>query len=673
MKFTRIRISRFILAFLWLGEAVIAVIGPFGMDGSRKTPMDYLFFVLVFVHFLWWLLFFRKNRKTLFRVLFRMPEVLFALTLMLFLFSYIYASNANMDYVQRFAASSGNLRLAPDSTVERLNSLLRYLPLLLFQLYIIIYYRIKKRTIFHKYTGTASFFTTWGLLLSLLSAVCYTAALPSFIRLDGVPILAWVCMVPLFVTIQSCSRLWGTVYGVFFGVIQTMLCNYWLGTFSLISLQFITVYYLILYIVFMTALVNLVKNAGMLSALAIPAAWTAFDFLRSLGFMGYPWAMLGVSQYQVTPLIQLASVTGVWGISFLVYASNAVFTRLVLSGPGQNRREGLRLTGVFISAVFLVYLSGQVYLFFTPSAEQSATVALIQQNTDPRKDDYEEGLAVLQRLTDRALARNPDLVAWSETAFVPNIRRWSQVDPERNYYAGLVDRFLRYQRSLGTWLVTGNDDYFLLTNDEGEEIRHDYNASILFSPAGERVETYHKIHLVPFTEYFPFKEQLPWMYELLINFDVHLWTPGETPTVFEHPDFTFSTPICFEDSFPGDVRRFVREGADVIINLSNDFWSLTNVEAKQHYVNALFRAVENRRHFLRATASGVTAHIDPRGRTLQSLPYYEEGFLLTEVPLFEQKHSVYTRAGDWFPYLCIAVIGLLLLYRFFVLVMKKEG
>jgi len=164
------------------------------------------------------------------------------------------------------------------------------------------------------------------------------------------------------------------------------------------------------------------------------------------------------------------------------------------------------------------------------------------------------------------------------------------------------------------------------------------------------------------------------MYELLLNFDVNFWSPGTEPVVFEHPKFTFSTPICFEDSFPKDVRRFVRAGADVILNLSNDFWSLTNVEAKQHFVNAIFRAVENRRHFLRATASGVTSHVTPAGRVVSSLPYYEEGFLITQIPVIRGQDgpsggrtAVYTALGDWFPYLCMTVLGMVLLYRIFAL------
>ncbi|HUI71605.1 MAG TPA: apolipoprotein N-acyltransferase, partial [Spirochaetia bacterium] len=275
-------------------------------------------------------------------------------------------------------------------------------------------------------------------------------------------------------------------------------------------------------------------------------------------------------------------------------------------------------------------------------------VALVQQNSDPRKDDYRQTFETLKRLTNEALASKPDLVAWSETAFVPNIRRWSKEDPTKYDLAELVHEFLVYQKSIGTWLLTGNDDYKLIPHN-GEEERLDYNGAVLFSPAGERVETYHKIHLVPFTEYFPFKKQLPWLYRFLLSFDAYLWEPGDRRVVFHHPLFTFSTPICFEDSFPSDVRLFVANGAHVILNLSNDYWSQTDTEAMQHAANAVFRAVENGRPLARAAASGLTCVVDTLGRITAKSPLYEQSFLVADIPIPAQGFTVYTRYGDWFP------------------------
>ncbi|MFP4562526.1 MAG: apolipoprotein N-acyltransferase [Spirochaetia bacterium] len=656
----RPRTGAIILAVSLLGVMVL-ILGPFGTEIKGRGPMDFLFAALITAHAGWGIILSAARRRGTYHAFFRAPEVLFAAGFILFLFSYIYASNANMDYVQRFASSRGNLYLAPDSRVERLNSLARFLPFLLLDGSVIILVRLRRRSLFVRESGTAGIGGMWGLGLSLLSAFFYVIALPSFLFLEGIPLLAWVCMVPILYTVFSNGRFWGGFYGVFFGVVQTMLANYWLGTFSLVSLQFITVYYLVLYTFFMTLFVYLLPRALFPATLFVPAAWVLFDFLRSLAFMGYPWAMLGVSQYPVLPLIQTASVTGIWGISFLVYGGNALLASFTAyrGSPGEIRRGLIGFTAVLA----VVFAGGAVTLVSGSTAdgavsgERTARVALVQQNTDPRKNDYREGLDTLIRLTDLALPADPGLVAWSETAFVPNIRRWGSMEAGTNQYTRLVHELLEYLREIDTWLLTGNDDYTIGNDETGEEVRHNFNAAVLFDEEGKRVKTYHKIHLVPFTEYFPFRDQLPWMYELLLNFDVHLWTPGNERVVFEHPEFTFCTPICFEDSFPRDVRAFVREGAEVILNLSNDFWSLTEVEAKQHFVNSLFRSVENRRPFLRSTASGVTAHVDRYGRIIETLPYYEEGVLIADISLPDPAPlTPYTRFGDWFPYLCAGIV-----------------
>ena len=151
------------------------------------------------------------------------------------------------------------------------------------------------------------------------------------------------------------------------------------------------------------------------------------------------------------------------------------------------------------------------------------------------------------------------------------------------------------------------------------------------------------------------------MYELLLEFDVNFWEQGTEPTVFEHPLFSFSTPICYEDVFPNYVRGFVRAGADVILNISNDYWSLAETQAKQHFVAGLFRAVENRRPVLRTTASGVTGQIDPYGRIVQTVPQFEEAALVSRVPIDPAPPStLYTRWGDYVPLGAGALLLLLL-------------
>ncbi|HUX20481.1 MAG TPA: apolipoprotein N-acyltransferase, partial [Spirochaetia bacterium] len=577
------------------------LIGPFGMAKGKTIP-DFLFLLLLVFHVVWAYRLIRGSRKETMISLFRTPEVLFVATLVLFLLSYIFASNANMSYVQRFAAMKGNIRLAPDSAIQRLNSISRYVPLFGLQVWAIVLFRVRKPWLAARAIGSAHPAATWGLLLALLSALLYTFAFPSFLSIAGWGPLAFIALVPLFVVFYKAPYGRSVFYGVAFGVVETMLTNFWLGTFSLVSLQFITIVMLIEFTLFMLLMLLLFKRLPWLGYLIFPIAWVAFDWLKSLGFLGYPWGMIGVTQYEFTRLIQIASITGVWGVSFVVTGANSVIAhalqglwrsdadRVPAAEGSRPARRRLFLpvwsyAGLLI--VLLVFGSVAMLVQSQRTVDHRVKIALVQQNTDPRKNDYADTFRILERLTNDALFYNPDLVVWSETAFVPNIRKWSALDPKVYPLSKLVDEFLAYQKSTGHWLLTGNDDYFESTDAAGKTVRQDFNASVLFSPSGQRVETYHKIHLVPFTEYFPYKKQLPFLYNMLLNFDVYLWEPGTRHVVFKTPKLTFSTPICFEDAFPDDVRQFVVAGAQVIMNISNDYWSLTPVEGKQHYINSL--------------------------------------------------------------------------------------
>ncbi|MGD0726915.1 MAG: apolipoprotein N-acyltransferase [Spirochaetia bacterium] len=656
--------------------ALLLMALPLGLAGPllflRLGASELLYGVLLFLHLACGVALARRAgrqrlapRPARLLLLFRAPEALLSLGTVLFLFSYIYATNANMDYVQRFMASHGNLRLAPNSTQERLSAFLRFVPLLALDTVWYLYFRLRRPALARHALGGGRYTHTWALPLAILSGILYALAFPSFIRTAGVPLLGYVCLVPLLLCLADVPAPWGVMYGTLAGVLQTMISNYWLGTFNLLTLQFVTVITALEYLPFMAVSVVILRRSRGAGFIVFPIAWTVFDWLRSMGFLGYPWGMLGASQYSVIPIIQISSLTGVWGVTFLLVLCNSViawYGGRVSSG----RRRGAAVIVLAAALAFTLGWAGgsaAVEAGRSSAGAKSVRLALIQQNDDPRKNDYRLVFDTLRSLTDRALAAKPDLVVWSETAFVPNIRRWSREDPAAFPLAALVRDFLAYQKGTGRWLLTGNDDYSLVTED-GREERLDYNGSVLFSPQGDRVETYHKIHLVPFTEYFPFKKQLPGIYQLLLSFDAYLWEPGVRRVVFHHPLFAFSTPICFEDVFPDDVRRFVREGAEVILNLSNDYWSLTEAEGMQHAANAVFRAVENGRPIARAAASGLTCMVDTHGRITARSPFYTESCLVVDVPLSSSRQTFYTRWGDWFPISLAAFFVLLSAWSF---------
>jgi apolipoprotein N-acyltransferase len=145
--------------------------------------------------------------------------------------------------------------------------------------------------------------------------------------------------------------------------------------------------------------------------------------------------------------------------------------------------------------------------------------------------------------------------------------------------------------------------------------------------------------------------------------DITFWTPGTEYTVFHHPKFDFATPICFEDVFPGVVRRFATEGMEVIVNITNDYWSLQEQAAQQHMAAALFRTVELGMPMVRSTASGVTSHIDARGRLVATVPQYSEQILVADVtiPPETKPKTMYYRWGDWFPKVALGTLAVLLI------------
>ncbi len=656
------------------------------------TWADAPFLFVLGLHYLWGATLFAGStefaplRRHRLRRLYFVPEILGAASLVLFLFSFVFALNANLDYVQRFV-EGGMLRLALDTQTERLLVWSRTFPLVALNVGVYLFLRIGRyRAAIVAACGHASerdmLVRPWALVLTLLSAFLMTIALPSFVSLDGFPFLGWIALVPLLVAVRSARFGHGVFYIIVFGVLSTLLTNYWLATFSLVSLQITGGIFFVYFLFFAPISLAMYRLAGRGRVPVFPLAFSLVVYLRSSGFLGFPWALPGHTQYSVIPLIQIAEVTGVWGISFVVLLGNAALAELIgsiVDAParsfqfrhriekerGPSLRHSLAALAGTAATVGAVLLLGTILLAVnsgTDVPERTVRVAQIQQNNDPRRTDYERTFDTLQRLTDGALQADPDIIFWSETAFVPNIRRWGQ-DRSVRRFNRLVNEFLSYQDELGRWLLTGNDDYERVMDEDGAETeRLNYNAAVLFDDQGRRRETYRKIRLVPFTEHFPYRDAFPWVYNLLLEYDVMFWTEGSEMTVFEHPLMRFSTPICYEDVFPDYVRRFVLAGAEVLANISNDYWSLAEVQAKQHFVAGMFRAVENRRPVIRTTSSGLTGYVDEMGRIKATAPYFEEVAIVTDVVIREnQPRTFYTRAGDFFPFVSAGGLVLMLL------------
>jgi len=614
------------------------------------------------------------------------PELIIVITLILFLLAYIYALNANMDYVQRFILTKGQLALAESTVEEQIYAFIRFFPLLLLNLWYYFWRRLGKSSkdkiyftfnISHPVKTIRHIMTPWALLWSIISGVLFALSHPSFVSIDGIFILGWISLVPLFLVFIYEKYWWAVFHGATFGAIQALIMNYWHGTFNYITLYLVIIASIIQYIIFMIPLIWVIKKSCKWGFLFAPVIWVVFDFLRGNGIIGYPWGMPGTSQFQLIPFIQIAALTGVWGITFIIVFFNSA-AAWIIAGPGKKWHWGdipgtKKIFPILISSIliFINTTGGLLYMHlsgFWKEDKTTVNLVLVQQNTDPRKHDYSESLSNLVQLTSKAieeLGSTPDLIVWSECAFHPDTRYYSKIKSDFGN-AKLVAVMLEFQKQTNTWLITGNMDHASekdFHKDDDNENKIYYNSAVLFDPEGNRRETYHKIHLVPFTEYFPWKKQLPEVYKLLKKFDISDWTPGKERVIFNHDKFRFISPICFEDVFSNDIRLFIKNDVDIIVNLSNDYWSLTPVEGKQHGIIALFRAVENRRPLVRATASGYTVHINSYGQIQPGdVPFYTKGYTIARVSLPDKKKTVYTELGDWFPVICLLLLLTVIIY-----------
>lgn len=500
--------------------------------------------------------------------------------------------------------------------------------------------------------------------LLLLSAVLFALAHPSLANQWGLGPVAFVAVAPLFLVLRRAGWVQVVLYGALYGYVSYALYNYWLATFHPLAIIIVPV----IYMGYLLALFPLLKLADHLFSrygyLVQVLLWVGYEFAKSLGFLGYSYGTLGYTQYRWLNFIQIAGITGVWGVSLLVVTASALAGRLLAASLDAREApwEGAVLARFWrdqrIPVLCWVLLMAANVTYGAAARndyhpERQWRVALIQQNIDPWRGGfyaYEKSLDILLQLSDAALQENPDIVIWSETSFVPGID-WHtrhRRDPKR---FALVKRLRTYLDRQTVPFVVGNDDGQLERTEDGEQ-RVDYNAAILFEE-GEIVRTYRKIRLVPFTESFPFRKQLPGIYQWLKDADTHFWKQGTEYVVFDSgtgdaPGVRFSTPICFEDTFGYLGREFVRHGAQVLVNMTNDSWSFSVPAEVQHMMMGVFRAVENRRSMVRSTNGGMTVTIDPDGRIMDMLEPFTADYLIGTVPVVDGAPTLYTRWGDWF-------------------------
>jgi apolipoprotein N-acyltransferase len=497
-----------------------------------------------------------------------------------------------------------------------------------------------------------------SLLLAAFSGILLAIAFPS----PDLHHLAWIALLPLFLAIRGQSVRSGFWLGGLAGILYFIGTVYWVtnsvyfyGGIPIVPASLITLLlcaYLALYpAVFGAAVVHIRKNHPSFFFIAAPALWTAIELARTYVFSGFPWSLLGYTQYSTLPVVQIADITGVYGVSFLIVMVNAALADFVTD---KKRYPGLVIA---LAATLCVLGYGSLKLR-QPEQRTGMRISVVQGNIEQDKKwnpAYQgETMAVYKRLTREALKEQPDLVIWPETS-TPFY--FSGIAPTDQALTADLVAFVKQNR---VPLLFGSPTYEVKLNRRivGR------NSAFLLSADGQVEATYHKMHLVPFGEYVPLKSVL-FFVERMVQ-AIGDFQAGDDYAVmrvpYGHSETKLSTVICYEIIFPDLVRRFVDNGAEIITTVTNDAWFGYTSAPYQHFSMAVFRAVENRVPVARAANTGISGFIDAQGHILGSSEIFTEAHLTrTIVPGAEK--TFYTRFGDLFSYACVLASLIMLALR----------
>lgn len=490
--------------------------------------------------------------------------------------------------------------------------------------------------------------------LALLSGVLLTLPFLSF----SLGPLAWVALVPLLAALRDRTLREGFLLGLIAGAVWSWGGLYWLHLVTIPGYLVLGLY-LALYLALWSGwVVWLAARRPGWIWWAAPAAWTALEYLRTYLFTGFPWNLLGVSQVRNLPLIQAASLSGVYGVGFLLVlvnvaiASAAAFLR-ARSRPGSPapvRPNGI-IPAVLLLTAALLY--GRHALKSSTEGKSPPPLEVtVVQGSIRQEQKWVPGLAPahLQAHIDlslRALARSSDLVIWPESALP--------------YYPEETPAVRKRLEDL----AAGGPAY-LLAGGDYRDGTGSYNSAYLVSPAGGPALRYDKVHLVPFGEYAPLRSVFPFLGRV-VPWEED-FSPGPGYPVFPLADLSpprepaprIGVLICYEDIFPGPARRLVKAGAGLLVNVTNDAWFGYTPAPFQHSAAAAFRAVENRVYLARAANTGYSCVIDPWGRVVGEVADREGRRLFVPGWVTVSVHprirpSFYRRHGDLFSWICIVL------------------
>ena len=473
-------------------------------------------------------------------------------------------------------------------------------------------------------------------LISLAAGLALSLAFPP----AGLWPVAFVAIAPLLWLLERSGPWRGALLGFVFGLGSYGATIYWIwrfGELAWVSLSIV----MALSLAVVGLLYPAIRRPGrpLVTAFGVAALWTLVDWLRGLWPLGgFTWGSAGISQVDNHITVRLASIAGVFGVTFAVVAVNGLLLA-ALQERGRSRIVPLALAGVLALA--------PVAIPFATATGREVDVATIQVDVRRAAQASSAGedreVASMNIAAHQALGSGPppDLIVWGEGALDPA----AAADP------AVMARVRAVIASVGVPTLVG-----AVTDDGGGLQR---TAVLLFDENGVPVGRYDKVHLVPFGEYVPFRSRLSWV-KAIEQVPVDR-VPGASVHTLSVPGVpVFGTPICFENSFPELPRAFVRDGAGfLVVTVNNASYGFT-AASEQHQQMSQMRAIETGRWVVDAAVSGISAFIDPSGRVVASAGLFEPAILRGTIRSSDER-TWYVRLGDWLPWLCLVVVAALFL------------
>jgi apolipoprotein N-acyltransferase len=507
-------------------------------------------------------------------------------------------------------------------------------------------------------------------ILSILGGILMALSFPK----AGVFVLAWICLIPLFFAIRDKNPAAASLLGLAFGLTAYIGILYWtvfpVSVYGGISVVLAVIFMLLLvsyisvYLALLAAFVAWTRDRFGLSVfVSAPVSFVFLEYLRSVLITGFPWGFIGHSQLPWLTLMQVLDITGVYGVSFVIVAVNAalflVIERLI-------RRTGrLPLTETVVSCLLVIILI--IYGIFAIKREQAimrsgtpVPVALVQPNI--RQDlkwnpnFQEETMEIYEDMTLASKSHKPRIVVWPETATPFFFQEHPIFRP----------RVEELPRLIHAPLLFGTPAY----EEEGGKIKF-YNRAYLLSETGRIVGRYDKIHLVPFVEYVPLRG-LFFFVDKLAKGAAGDFSMGTITDPIPTAIGPVGVLICYEAIFPESARLLARNGAALLVNITNDAWFGTTSAPYQHFSMARMRAIETRLFLIRAANTGITAVIDPTGKDEIRTDIFTRTVAIGEV-IPKSRMTFYTRFGDLFAQLVTLIfITPFIIHGYSILIRKRR-